>query len=151
MTYKSIRQFGTPPALSLVAAALALMVSACAIDTGPDYGGSCLPDVLVKWQIQDTAGSPVTCDQAGAASVVALVDGSSWSVPCPPGRASGEIDVPLESNGMYNIAVDLYDQNNHALVPEQTLSPPLNVTNCGPNETMPAILVFTPSSSTSTQ
>jgi len=139
------------PALSLVAAVLALIGSGCAIDPGPDYGDECLPDVLVAWQIQDSAGNPVTCGQVGDhPSVVALVDGYSYSGDCPPDRSSGSIDVPLQSNGMYNIAVDLYDQDNHALAPEQTLSPALDVTNCGSNETTPATLVFNPTTSPTT-
>ena len=126
----------------------ALAASGCVVDNGSDHGGdACLPDLLVEWQIQDSSGAPLTCAQAGAASVEALVDGTTWWIPCPPHRSSGSIDVPLASKGTYNVAVNLLDQNNQTLAPQQTLSPPLDVETCGAVETTPAVLVAAAASS----
>ncbi len=130
---------------------LAITASGCVIDPGPNsnYGNGdgdpCYPDLVVGWQIQNSAGALVTCAGAGAATVNATVNGSAWPQACPPADASGSIDVPLAGRGSYDLTVSLFAADGTSLATPQEYSPPLQINNCTTSYTpSPAILVVSP-------
>jgi hypothetical protein len=127
------------------AAALAVTTSGCIVDdSGPGYGGGCAIDLFVDWQIQNSAGAPVTCAGAGAATVVVTVDGTVFQQACPPNLSMGSYDAPLQGPGTYNITVGLFDANGNSLAPALTTS----LDSCVYNETpTPAVLVVSPPAS----
>jgi hypothetical protein len=125
------------------AVALAVTASGCVIDPGSGYGGGCAPDLLIDWQIQNSAGAPVTCGGAGAATVTATVDGTPYQQTCPPNFAQGQFDVFLPYSGNTDVTVNLYDSTGTSLAPSQSIT--LNVTSCYTSETpSPALLVVSP-------
>lgn len=133
------------------AAALAVTTSGCIVDDSgynSGYGsGSCLPDLLVDWQIQNSSGAFVTCAAAGAATVSATVNGSVFPQACLAAQSFGSIDVPLAGVGSYDITVSLFAANGTSLATPQEYSPPIAINNCGRNETpTPAVLVVSPAS-----
>jgi hypothetical protein len=130
-------------------AALAVTTSGCIVDdSGYNSGyGSCLPDLLVDWQIHNSAGASVTCGAAGAATVRADVNGSPFPQDCLAGESFGSIDVPLGGVGSYDITVSLFAADGTSLATPQQYSPPLVINNCYTNETpTPAVLVVSPAS-----
>jgi hypothetical protein len=136
-----IRKLGLTAALGAAAVVLAVTASGC-------FGGNggCLPDVFVDWQIQNSAGAPVTCAGAGAATVVINIDGVVDQHSCQPGASEGAYDEPLQSSGTYNISVSLFDAGGNSLAPAQSIT--LDVQSCGSAETpMPAVLVVSPTAS----
>ncbi|HLK89789.1 MAG TPA: hypothetical protein VKZ18_07840 [Polyangia bacterium] len=142
----SIRAFVLGPAVLAAAVGLALTTAGCVVDTGPNYGYgvNCQSDLYVPWQIENPAGGPVTCDAAGAATVVIDVDGTKYPQTCPPALAYGSQDILLQANyATYDVTVNLYDQGGNALAVPQTVS--VNVQSCG-SYTTPgaATLVVTP-------
>ena len=145
MKTNCLRAFVLGPVLFALAVGLALTASGCVVDSGPGYGyGGCQPDVFVDWQIQNPAGGQVTCDAAGAATVVIDIDGADYPQTCPDGYSYGSQDILLQqANASYNITVNLEDKTGAALAVPQTTS--LNVSSCQSYATPgPAILVVTP-------
>jgi hypothetical protein len=132
--------------------ALGVTASGCVVDTGPGSGygpgyghGGCLPDLLVGWQLQDSAGAAVTCTQAGAARVTATVNGYDYSQTCLPSESVDQLDVPLAAPGSFSVTVSLYAADGTSLATPQTYSPPLQITSCYTTSTpSPAILVVSP-------
>ncbi len=142
----SIRAFVLGPVVFAAAVGLALTATGCVVDTGPGYGYgvNCQSDLYVPWQIENPAGGPVTCDGAGAATVVIDVDGAKYPQTCPPAMSYGSQDILLQANySTYDVTVNLYDQGGNALAVPQTVS--VNVQSCG-SYTTPgaALLVVTP-------
>lgn len=141
-TTSRIRNFGlTSVRLVLVAGAVALAVttSGCIIDdTGSGYGGGCATSLFVDWQIQNSAGAPVTCAGAGAATVLVTVDTVNYQQTCPPSSSQGFYQVPIQGSGTYNITVGLFDAGGNSLAPALTTS----LDSCYTNETpTPAVMV----------
>jgi hypothetical protein len=138
-TTNRLRPFVLGPVLFAAAVGLALTSSGCVVD-------SCQPDLLVDWQIQTSTGAPVTCDGAGAATVVITIDGAEYRQPCPAGYSYGFQDILLQSNyAGYNVTVNLYDSTGNKLAPEQTST--VNINACGSYQTYgPAPLVVQVSS-----
>lgn len=151
-TTSRIRNFGlTSVRFVLLAGAVAVAVttSGCIVDdSGYNSGyGSCLPDLLVDWQIQNSTGAPVTCAGAGAATVTATVNGSEFPQTCLATESFGSIDVPLAGVGSYDVIVSLFAASGTSLATPQEYSPPLAINNCYTNETpTPAVLVVSPAS-----
>ncbi len=130
---------------------LAVAGSGCIVETGPDNGGyngggSCYPNLIVDYEIQDAAGGPVTCAAAGVLTVQANVDGYLFTSPCPADASAGSITVPLQGLGTYDVSVNLFDSHAAALASPQTSA--FNITTCGDTETQtPAIFVVSPAAS----
>ncbi|HVT10217.1 MAG TPA: hypothetical protein VHO67_22310 [Polyangia bacterium] len=124
--------------------AIALAGTGCVVETGPDSGdGSCYPNLILDYEIQNAAGGPVTCAGAGAQTVQATVDGVMFPVPCPANSAAGSVTVPLQGLGTYNATIDVYDSKGNPLAPAQSTS--FSISSCGDTETQtPAILVVSP-------
>jgi hypothetical protein len=142
-TTSRIKNFGLTSVLFAGAVALAVTASGCFGGSGSGYGGGCAPDLLIDWQIQNSAGAPVTCDGAGAATVTATVDGTPYSQMCPVGFAQGQFDVFLPYSGSTDVTVNLYTSTGTSLAPSQSIT--LNVTSCYTSETpSPAVLVVSP-------
>jgi hypothetical protein len=133
------------------AVALAVTASGCFGDpgngygNGNGYGGSCAPDLLVDWQIQNSTGAPETCDGAGAATVNAAISSAAYPTPannpqpCAAGFAAGQIDAFLPATGTYDVTVSLLDSTGKSLAP--ALSNTFVITSCGTSETpTPAVL-----------
>jgi hypothetical protein len=136
-TTHRLRPFVLGPVLLAAAVGLALTSSGCVVD-----GSDCQSDLFVDWQIQNSTGGPVTCDAAGAATVLITIDGAPYPQMCVPGYSYGSQYIPLQSNhASYNVTVNLYDANGNALVPQQTST--VSVAGCGSYETAgPAPLVL---------
>jgi hypothetical protein len=144
MMTKSFRTLTLGTVLCAAAVGLALTASGCVVDTGPGYGNGCQSDLFVDWQIQNVAGGLVTCDAAGAATVVIDIDGVKYPQTCNAGQSFGNQDILLTTNyATYDVTVDLEDSGGNALaVPQKTT---VNVTSCGSYATPgPAIMVLTP-------
>lgn len=127
--------------------AIALAGSGCVVDTGPDggdwTGGTCYPNLILDYEIQNAAGGPVTCAGAGAVTVQATVDGVMFPVSCPANSSAGSVTVPLQGLGTYNATIDVYDSKGNPLAPAQSTS--FSIASCGDTETQtPAILVVSP-------
>jgi hypothetical protein len=146
MNTKSFRTLALGPLLFAAVAGIALTLSGCVVDTGPNdgYGYGCQSDLFVDWQIQNPAGGAVTCAAAGAATVVINIDGVSYPQNCMPDTSFGNQDIVLQQNyASYNVTVNLEDASGNALAVPQTTS--VNVTACASYQTPgPAILVVTP-------
>lgn len=128
-TTNRVRPFALGPVLLAAAVGLALTSSGCVVDTGPDYGAGCQSDLWVDWQIQNPSGGLVTCDAAGAATVVTTIDGVPYPQMCPVGLAFGKQDIPLQSNyASYNVTVDLEDSAGTSLAQVSTT---VDITYCG--------------------
>ena len=126
-----VRPFVLGPVLLAAAVGLALTSSGCVVDTGPGYGyGSDCQSILeVDWQIQNQSGGFVTCDGAGAATVVITIDGVNYPQMCKPGFSYGYQDIPLQSNyASYNVTVNLDDPVGTSLAQVSTT---VNITYCG--------------------
>jgi hypothetical protein len=124
---------------------LALTGAGCVIDAGPDGGGydGCYPNLILDYSLQDASGAPVTCAAAGAASVQANVDGVIFRAVCPPDASAGSIFVPLQSPGLFNATVNVFNGQDRPLATAQSSS--FNITTCGDTEAQtPAVLVVTP-------
>ncbi|HVY37691.1 MAG TPA: hypothetical protein VHM31_07140 [Polyangia bacterium] len=125
--------------------AIALAGSGCVVETGPDdgAGGSCYPNLILDYEIQNAAGGPVTCAGAGAVTVQATVDGVMFPVSCPANSSAGSVTVPLQGLGTYNATIDVYGSKGNPLAPAQSTS--FSIGSCGDTETQtPAILVVSP-------
>jgi hypothetical protein len=135
------------------AAALAVTTSGCIVDdSGPGYGGGCTPDLFVDWQIQNSAGAPVTCAGAGAATVVVTVSGAAYAQPvdypqvCVANQTYSSVDLLLAGGGIYDVTVSLYDATGNSLAPAQSIS--LDINSCGSYQTpSAALLVVSPPAS----
>jgi hypothetical protein len=138
-TTHRLRPFVLGPVLFAAAVGLALASSGCVVD-------SCQPDLFVDWQIQTSTGAPVTCDGAGASTVVITIDGVDYTQVCPAGLTYGYRDIPLQASyAGYNVTVNLYDATGNKLAPEQTST--VNINACGSYQTYgPAPLVVQVSS-----
>ncbi|HEY6476463.1 MAG TPA: hypothetical protein VI456_07750 [Polyangia bacterium] len=134
-----IRPFVLGRVLFAAAVGFALTSSGCVVD-------GCQSDLFVDWQIQTATGAPVTCDGAGAATVVITIDGAEYRQICPAGYSYGSRDIPLQSNyAGYNVTVNLYDSTGTQLAPTQTST--VSVTSCASYQTAgPAPLVVQVSS-----
>jgi hypothetical protein len=146
-TIHRIRPFALGSVLLAAAVGLALTATGCVVDPGPGYGSGCQSDLYVDWQIQNETGGLVTCDAAGAATVVisfkdAYGNNTDYPQKCEAGSVQGSQDILLQSNyATYNVTVTLEDPNGAALAVPQTTT--VNVTYCGSYETPgPAILVY---------
>jgi len=142
------RSFGLTSILFLGAVALAATASGCIIDpgSGSGYGGGCAPDLFIDWQIQNSAGAPVTCAGAGAATVMVTVDTVNYPQICVPGQNTNFYDAILQGTGTYNVTVGLYDAGGVSLAPAQSIS--LDISSCGSYQTpSPALLVVSPPAS----
>jgi hypothetical protein len=140
-TTSRTRSFGFTSILLLGAVALAATASGCVIDNGNCGGAG--SDLFVDWQIQNSAGAPVTCGGAGAATVVVTVDKVDYPQTCVSTRSSSSIDVPLQGSGTYDVTVSLYDATGNSLAPSQSIS--VDVNSCGSYATpSPALLVVSP-------
>jgi hypothetical protein len=127
--------------------AIALVASGCVVETGPDTGdgagGSCYPNLIIDYEIQNAVGGPVTCDGAGAVTIQATVDGVMFPAACPADSSAGSVIVPLQGLGTYNATINVYDRHGNALAPAQSSS--FSIGSCGDTETQtPAILVVSP-------
>jgi hypothetical protein len=146
MNTKSFRTLALGPLLLAALAGVALTLSGCVVDTGPNggYGYGCQSDLFVDWQIQNPAGGAVTCAAAGAATVVINIDGAPYPQTCVPNKSFGSQDIILQQNyASYNVTVNLEDAGGNALAVPQTTS--IDVTVCDSYQTPgPAILVVTP-------
>ncbi len=149
MKTNSIRAFLLGPVLFAAAVGLAVTASGCVVDTGPGYGVNCESDLIVPWQIQNEAGAAVTCDAAGAATVVvSFTDANNGQTnfpqPCQAGRSAGSQDILLQQNySSYDLTVNLYDGSGNPLAVPQEAT--INVNSCGTYTTPgPALLVVTP-------
>lgn len=138
-----IRSFGLTSLLLLGAVALATTASGCVIDDGNGCGGSG-SDLFVDWQIQNSAGAPVTCAGAGAATVVVTVDKVNYPPQtCVADQSYSSLDVPLQGSGTYDVTVSLYDATGNSIAPAQSIS--VSVGSCGSYATpSPALLVVSP-------
>ncbi len=142
------------PLLLTTTALLALAGSGCVVETGPDSGGyngggGCSPNLIVDYEIQDSAGGPVTCATAGGYTVQANVDGYLFTTPCPADASAGSITVPLQGLGTYDVSVNVFDSHGTALASPQTSA--FNITTCGDTETQtPAIFVVSPAAPSGT-
>ncbi len=147
MMTKSFRTLTLGSVLCATAVGLALTLSGCTIGTGPGngYGYGCQSDLFVDWQIQNLKGGSVTCDAAGAATVVIDIDGTKYPQTCDAGQTTGNQDILLQANyATYDVTVSLEDGGGYPLATPQVVS--VNVTSCGSYATPgPAILVVTPS------
>jgi len=145
MNTKSFRPLALGPLLFAAVAGIALTLSGCVVDTGPDsgYGYGCQSDLVVRWQIQNVAGGSVTCDAINPAQVVIDIDGVKYPQNCPAGFSYGEQDIFLQQNyASYNVTVNLEDMNGTALAVPQTTN--VDVASCGTYYTPgPALLVVT--------
>jgi hypothetical protein len=118
-TTNRVRPFVLGPILLAAAVGLALTSSGCVVDTGPDYSSGCQSILEVDWQIQNPSGGLVTCDAAGAATVVIAIDGVNYPQMCKPGFSYGYQDIPLQSNyASYNVTVNLDDPAGNPLAPQ---------------------------------
>jgi hypothetical protein len=144
MMTKSFRTLTLGSVLFAAAVGLALTASGCVVGTGADDGYGCQSDLWVDWQIQNPAGGFVTCDAAGAATVVIDIDGAKYPQTCKAGQSSGSKDIALQANyATYYVTVNLEDANGAPLAVPQTTN--VAVTSCGTYQTPgPAILVVTP-------
>jgi hypothetical protein len=97
-------------------AGLALSASGCIIDGSSDNPPVCSPDLTVLWQIHsDIDGLPLTCAQATADTITALIDGGGlgttlvpFDVACPANAQAGSFIVDtLPTSGSYNISLEL--------------------------------------------
>ena len=142
-TTNRVRPFVLGPVLFAAAVGLALTFSGCVVDTGPDYGSGCQSDLWVDWQIQNSAGGFVTCDAAGAATVVVVIDKVPYPQVCAAGYSYGKQDIPLQSNyASYDVTVNLEDPQGNSLAQESTT---VSITYCATYYTPgPAPLVVTP-------
>ena len=140
---REIRSFGLTSLLLLGAVALAATASGCVIDNGTGCGGGFGPDLFVDWQIQNSAGAPVTCAGAGAATVVVTVDKVNYPQTCVATQSGSSVDVPLQGSGTYDVTVSLYDATGNSIAPAQSIS--VSVSSCGSYSTpSPALLVVSP-------
>jgi hypothetical protein len=142
-TTNRVRPFVLGPVLFAAAVGLALTFSGCVVDTGPDYGSGCQSDLWVDWQIQNPSGGFVTCDAAGAATVVITIDGVPYPQVCAAGFSYGKQDIPLQSNyATYDVTVNLENSSGASLAQQSTS---VDVTYCNTYYTPgPAPLVVTP-------
>lgn len=142
-TSRKIRSFGLTSLFLLGAVALAATASGCVIDDGNGCGGGFGPDLFVDWQIQNSAGAPVTCAGAGAATVVVTVDKVTYPQTCVADQSGSSVDVPLQGSGTYDVTVSLYDATGNSIAPAQSIS--VSVSSCGSYATpSPALLVVSP-------
>src|SRR5450432_2097400 len=110
MMTKSFRTLTLGSVLCALAVGLALAASGCVVDPGPGngYGSGCQSDIYVDWQIQNVAGGFVTCDAAGAATVVIDIDGMKYPQSCGSGQSFGNQDILLQANyATYVVTVNL--------------------------------------------
>ena len=120
-TTHRLRPFVLGPVLLAAAVGLALTSSGCVVDTGPGYGSDCQSILEVDWQIQNPSGGLVTCDAAGAATVVTTIDGVNYPQMCKAGFSYGYQDIPLQSNyASYNVTVNLEDSVGTSLAQVST-------------------------------
>jgi hypothetical protein len=128
-TTNRVRPFVLGPVLLAAAVGLALTSSGCVVDTSSDYGSGCQSILEVDWQIQNSAGGFVTCDAAGAATVVITIDGVNYPQMCQAGFSYGYKDIPLQSNyASYNVTVNLEDAGGIPLAPQVATT--IDVTYC---------------------
>jgi hypothetical protein len=128
-TTNRVRPLALGPVLLAAAVGLALTTSGCVVDTGPGYGADCQSDLWVDWQIQNSSGGLVTCDAAGAATVLTTIDGAPYPQMCQAGFAFGKQDIPLQTNyATYDVTVDLEDSAGTSLAQVSTT---VNITYCG--------------------
>jgi hypothetical protein len=147
-TTSRLRSFAWRSLLFAGVAALAVTASGCFGNDGYNngYGGGCSTDLFVDWQIQNSTGAPVTCDGAGAATVLVTIDSASYPQTCVSTDSSGFIDPLLQGTGTYNVTVALFDDKGNSLAPAQSIS--LDINGCGSFKTPgPAVLVVSPSGS----
>jgi len=124
-TTNRVRPFVLGPVLLAAAVVLALTSSGCVVDTSSD----CQSILEVDWQIQNSAGGFVTCDAAGAATVVITIDGVNYPQMCQAGFSYGYKDIPLQSNyASYNVTVNLEDAGGIPLAPQVATT--IDVTYC---------------------
>lgn len=147
---KRVRRFLAPVFLAGTVA-LALAGTGCVVETGPDdtgySSGGCYPNLIIDYEIQNSAGNPVTCAGAGAVTVQATVDGVMFPAPCPGDTSAGFVTVPLQGIGTYNATIDIYDSKGNPVATAQSSS--FNVASCGDTQTdTPAILVVSPGGAT---
>jgi hypothetical protein len=150
MNTKPTRKFVLVPTLCAAALGLGLMASGCygGRGDGYGYGDVCAPELIVDWQIQNSAGAPVTCQGAGAATVRTTVDGYNYDKKCDLDLSYDSNEIPLQGTGTYDVSVSLYDDAGNSLAPAQAST--IIVNGCGVTETSgPALLVVTPVSTTS--
>jgi hypothetical protein len=127
-TTHRLRPFVLGPVLLAAAVGLALTSSGCVVDTSSDYGSGCQSILEVDWQIQNPAGGFVTCDAAGAATVVITIDGVDYPQMCQAGFSYGYKDIPLQSNyASYNVTVNLEDSGGISLAQVSTT---IDITYC---------------------
>jgi hypothetical protein len=118
-TTHRVRPFAFGPVLLAAAVGLALTSAGCVVDSGPGYGSGCQSILEVDWQIQNPSGGFVTCDAAGAATVVITIDGINYPQMCKPGFSYGYQDIPLQSNyASYDVTVNLDDPLGNPLAPQ---------------------------------
>ncbi|HEY4185133.1 MAG TPA: hypothetical protein VGP07_08700 [Polyangia bacterium] len=128
-TTNRVRPFVLGPVLLAAAVGLALTSSGCVVDSGPDYNSGCQSDLWVDWQIQNSSGGLVTCDAAGAATVLITIDGAPYPQMCQAGFSFGKQDIPLQSNyASYDVTVNLEDAAGTSLAQVSTT---VNITYCG--------------------
>jgi hypothetical protein len=94
--------------------------SACVVDEGAPAAAVCTPDLYVNWQVTEVLNGvpdrPITCDYAGATTVVGQVGGISASVPCPAGVSRGApLYFPLPRTDNYYVSVQLLDASGNVL------------------------------------
>jgi hypothetical protein len=142
-TTHRVRPFVLGPVLLAAAVGLALTSSGCVVDPGRGYGSDCQSILEVDWQIQNPSGGLVTCDAAGAATVVTTIDGVNYPQMCKAGFSYGYQDIPLQSNyASYNVTVNLEDSVGTSLAQVSTT---VDVTYCSTYYTPgPAPLVVQP-------
>lgn len=145
-----LRSFAGRALLFTGVAALAVTAAGCYGNDGYNNngygGGGCSPDLFVDWQIQNSAGAPVTCGGAGAATVTVTIDGTPYPQTCVSTESTGSIDPLLQGTGNYNVTVGLFDATGNSLASAQMIS--LDINGCGSFETpSPAVLVVSPPSS----
>jgi len=110
------------PLLFAVVSGLALSASGCFIESGPNCvqhetsDPTCIPDLTISWRIVDDVTKVVlTCAEAGADTVTALIDGGGFCnevVPfdadCLPTQTEGSFIVELPDRGTYGVSLELH-------------------------------------------
>ncbi|HEX3698420.1 MAG TPA: hypothetical protein VH374_23810 [Polyangia bacterium] len=90
-------------------------------------GGGCHGEVDITWTVVDSNNTPITCEQAGAATVLLKMD-DHVSPPFPCNAYQGR--APGLAVGTYTAALQLQDVNGNVLSQTPDMQVPINAA-CG--------------------